>query len=59
MGNPAPEGTNFAAQFGHMAGGYDAQYYGYMWSEVYSEDMFQTLFKDAGVLNKEAGAKYR
>ena len=20
MGNPAPEGTNFAAQFGHMAG---------------------------------------
>ena len=26
-----------------------------MWSEVYSEDMFQTVFKDAGVLNKDAG----
>lgn len=59
MGTPAPEGSNFAAQFGHMAGGYDAQYYGYMWSEVYSEDMFQSVFKEAGVLSQEAGLKYR
>ena len=38
-----------------ISGGYDGQYYGYMWSEVYSEDMFQSVFKHAGVLSSEAG----
>ena len=44
----APNNTNFAAQLGHMAGGYDAQYY--MWRKVYCVDMFQTVFIDIGVL---------
>ncbi len=51
--------TNFAATFGHLVG-YDGQYYGYMWSEVYSQDMFEARFaKDGGVMNEKAGLDYR
>ena len=38
--------------------GYAASYYGYMWSEVFSEDMF-SRFKEAGILDTKTGREYR
>ena len=49
--------TRFQAAFGHLTG-YQAGYYGYLWSLVYAEDMFQR-FQELGLLNPEAGAYYR
>lgn len=48
----------FPADFSHLAGSYDAGYYGYLWSKVYATDMF-TRFAHEGILNKKTGADYR
>jgi len=59
-GVACPPGTNGSAGFGHLMGGYDAQYYGYLYSQVFSADMF-AQFKQSkdGVLSKEVGRRYR
>lgn len=50
--------SHFPATFGHLMGGYDAGYYGYLWSNVYAFDMF-TLFEDGHLLSSDVGYKYR
>lgn len=54
---PTSPGTHPEASFGHLMG-YDAGYYGYLWSKVYAEDMF-SRFKADGVLNPVLGRRYR
>ena len=57
MSIPSTPGTCMPASWGHLCG-YDAQYYGYLWSQVFSADMYQTKFK-ADVMSPEAGMWYR
>lgn len=54
---PHPEGTFFLGSFGHMFG-YDAGYYGYLWAEVFGDDMFSRFVAD-GIANPAVGMDYR
>lgn len=57
-GLPLTKGTCPQASFGHIMGGYDAGYYGYLWSEVIAEDFFSEFEKN-GVFNPETGLRFR
>ena len=56
-GFPFPEETHFQAGFGHLFG-YDAGYYGYLWSRVFGDDMF-TRFDEPGASVAAVGREYR
>ena len=55
---PMLAGTHPQASFGHLMGGYDAGYYGYLWSKVYAQDLF-TAFQIGGLENPAVGMRYR
>jgi thimet oligopeptidase len=57
IGIDLPKNSNYPAGFGHFVG-YQAGYYGYLWSAVYAADMF-SVFDKNGIFNKRIGAKYR
>jgi len=57
-GLPFHEDTFFAASFGHLLGGYDAGYYGYLWSMVFGDDMF-SRFEVEGITSQAVGRDYR
>jgi thimet oligopeptidase len=55
---PPVTGIHPQAGFGHLMSGYDAGYYGYLWSKVYAQDMF-TAFQQGGLENPAVGMRYR
>ena len=50
-------GSMFPAGFAHVATGYGAGYYGYLWSEVVAADMRTAFAK--GRLDPAVGQRYR
>lgn len=58
LGIDLAPGTHPEAGFAHLEDGYDAGYYGYLWSQVYADDMF-SRFRENGVLDPMTGRRYR
>ena len=58
LGLDTIDGTSEVASFGHLMGGYDAGYYGYLWSLVYAKDLFSMFCPDK-LLDPILGLKLR
>ncbi len=54
---PFPEGSHFICSFTHL-NGYGANYYGYLWSRVFAQDLF-SVFQKNGVMDVATGIRYR
>ena len=52
-----PEGTYYPASFYHLLT-YDAGFYGYLWADVFGDDMF-SAFREDGLISAEVGRRYR
>lgn len=57
ISNGGTENIGFAT-FGHIAGGYESGYYGYLYSQVFATDIYYTHFKK-DPMNVESGLRYR
>lgn len=55
-GNEVTKGYN---SFNHIMGGYQAGYYGYLWSQVFAADIYYTLFKNKEADLQTPGKLYR
>jgi len=54
---PFPDGTHMIAAFNHL-NVYGANYYGYLWSRVFAQDIF-SVFEKNGVMDPATGERYR
>ena len=54
---PFPEGAHMIAGFTHLYT-YGANYYGYLWSRVFAQDIF-SVFEKYGVMDAKTGERYR
>ncbi|TDD99712.1 M3 family metallopeptidase [Flavobacterium cellulosilyticum] len=54
---PFDDNNHMICSFGHLSS-YGANYYGYLWSKVFAQDMF-SIFQKNGVMDKATGIRYR
>ena len=57
LGLDIQQNTNSLASFGHLMNGYDAGYYGYLWSLVYAKDLFTRFIGNE--LDSNTGIEFR